>query len=346
MTLIYFVLVLGITIFIHELGHFIFAKKAGIYVYEFSLGMGPKIFEFNRKNDETTYSIRLFPIGGYVSMSGEEVEIDERVPEEQRFQSKTWGQRLLTIVAGVMFNFLLAIVFLFIVGLVLGVPTNKPIINSLEEDYPIYQTELEPGDQIIKINDTKINSVDRMLLELQLNNGKDITMEVISKDQIKKEVTITPKKVEENGVEVYRYGFSLENNITKGIIPSIKFAFTKTANLIEQMVVIIKSLVTGKLQLTALTGPVGIYSIVGETAQAGFINLVYLTAFLSINVGFINILPFPAFDGGRLLFLVIEKIKGSPISTRVENIIHNIGFSLLMLLMILVTYNDILRLLK
>ncbi|MDD2519081.1 MAG: site-2 protease family protein, partial [Bacilli bacterium] len=118
MTIIYFVLVLGITVFIHELGHFIFAKKAGIYIYEFSIGMGPRLFKFERANDETVYSIRLFPIGGYVSMSGEEVEVAENVPVEKRFQSKTWIQRFLTIVAGVTFNFLLAIVLLFIVGLV------------------------------------------------------------------------------------------------------------------------------------------------------------------------------------------------------------------------------------
>lgn len=346
MTLIYFVLVLGITVFIHELGHFIFAKKAGIYIYEFSLGMGPRLFKFKRKNDETEYSIRLFPIGGYVSMSGEEVEIDERVPVEQRFQSKPWVHRFLTIIAGVIFNFLLAILLLFIVGLIVGAPTNTPVIHSLDENFPISQTELAPGDKIVKINNKKIRSVDRLLLELQLNNGKEITMEVISKDKVRKTATLTPQKVEEDGTEVYRYGFSLENKIDKGILPAIKYAFVKTGSLIEQMAIIISALITGKLQLNALTGPIGIYSIVGETAKAGLINVIYLIAFLSINVGFINILPIPAFDGGRLLFLVIEKIKGSPVSTKVENIIHNIGFSLLMLLMVLVTYNDILRLLK
>ena len=110
MTLIYMILILGIIVFIHEFGHFIFAKKAGIYVYEFSLGMGPRLFKFKRKNDETEYSLRLFPIGGYVQMAGEELEVDEKIPENMRMQSKTWVQRFLTIIAGIMFNFILAIV--------------------------------------------------------------------------------------------------------------------------------------------------------------------------------------------------------------------------------------------
>ncbi|MDD2181717.1 MAG: RIP metalloprotease RseP [Bacilli bacterium] len=346
MTFIYFVLVLGITVFIHELGHFIFAKRAGIYIYEFSLGMGPRIFKFNRPNDETEYSIRLFPIGGYVSMSGEEVEIDESVPKEKRFQSKTWIQKFLTIVAGVLFNFILAIVLLFIVGLVVGSPQNTPIIDSLDEEYPTYSTELKPGDEIVKVNNKKIRSVDRLMMELQLNSGKDLTFEVIDKNNNVKTVELEPKKIEENGKEVYKYGFSIDNTITRGILPSVKFAFVKTGNLIEQMVIIVTSLVTGQLKLNALAGPIGIYGIVGETARTGLINIVYLIAFLSINVGFINIMPFPAFDGGRLLFLVVEKIKGSPINAKVENVVHNIGFSLLILLMLVVTYNDILRLFK
>ena len=128
MTLIYFIFVLGITVLIHELGHFIFAKKAGIYIYEFSLGMGPKLFSWHRKNDETMYAIRLFPIGGYVSMAGESVEYDEEIPKEKHLQEKTWMQRFLTIIAGVAFNFLLALILLFIVGLIEGSPSKETYI--------------------------------------------------------------------------------------------------------------------------------------------------------------------------------------------------------------------------
>ena len=146
MTIIYFILILGITVFIHELGHFIFAKKFGVYVYEFSIGMGPRLFKFNRKNDETDYCIRLFPIGGFVQMAGEEVEVDEKIPENKRLQSKPAYQRLLIMVAGVMMNFLLAIVLLFCIGLF-----NKVTFNNLYvEDSTI--TGLNNNDKIIAVN--------------------------------------------------------------------------------------------------------------------------------------------------------------------------------------------------
>lgn len=346
MTFIYFVLVLGITVFIHELGHFIFAKKAGIYVYEFAIGMGPKLFKFNRKNDETTYSIRLFPIGGYVQMAGEEIEVDQNIPFERRMQSKNWVQRFLTIIAGVLFNFILAIILLFIVALINGAPQNKPYIGELDSEYPASKTELREGDLITEINGEKIRSVDRLMFELQINNGKKIDMQVKDANGIIKNVSIAPIKKTSEGKEYYKYGFSLENEIEKGVLPSIKYAFVKTGNLIEQMWLIIGALVTGQLSLNSLAGPIGIFNIVGETAKAGFINLIYLLGFLSINVGFINLLPIPAFDGGRLLFLIIEKIMGRPINQKVENIIHSVGFVLLMSLMLVITYNDILRLFK
>jgi regulator of sigma E protease len=346
MTLLYFILVLGVTVFIHELGHFIFAKRAGIYVYEFALGMGPKLFKFKRKNDETVYSIRLLPIGGYVQMAGEEIEVDDNIPMDRRMQSKGWWQRFLTIIAGVLFNFILAIILLFTVAMINGAPESKPYIGVIDSNYPIAQTELQSGDLITKINGIKVGSVDRLVLELQINTGKEINIQTKDSSGNIKNVKVSPVKEEIDGTEYYRYGFSLSNDIDKGIIPSIKYAFVKTGNLIEQMFLIIGALVTGKLSLNNLAGPVGIFNIVGESAKAGFVNLIYLIGFLSINVGFINLLPIPAFDGGRLLFLIIEKIMRKPINPKVENIIHTVGFVFLMSLMIIITYNDILCLFK
>ena len=129
-TIIAFIFILGVTVTIHEFGHFLFAKKAGIYVYEFSIGMGPRLFKFKRKNDETDYSIRLLPIGGYVQMAGEDIEVDKNIPKDKLLQSKTWIQRFLTMIAGVMFNFLLAIVVLFIIALVKGVTLDATRIDT------------------------------------------------------------------------------------------------------------------------------------------------------------------------------------------------------------------------
>lgn len=346
MTIIYFILILGIIVCIHEFGHFLFAKKAGIYVYEFSIGMGPRLFKWNRKNDETEYSIRLLPIGGYVQMAGEDLEADKKseIPKEKQMQNKKWYQRFLTIIAGVMFNFILAIVLLFVIALINGAPSLGTKIGEVSHGSPAEIAGLEKNDKIIKVGNRKINNSDILMLELQVGKGNSTTFVVEKENGNKKTVEIIPKKIEVDGTESYQYGFSLEAKVSRNILDCIKYAFGKTLSLIEQMIFIIAYLFMGKLSLNSLAGPVGIFQVVGETAKAGFLNIIYLIAFMSINVGFINLLPIPAFDGGRLLFLIIEKIKGSPVSPKVENAIHGVGFILLMLLMVLITYNDIIRL--
>ncbi len=346
MTIIYFILILGIIVCIHEFGHFLFAKKSGIYVYEFSIGMGPRLFKWKRKNDETEYSIRLLPIGGFVQMAGEDLEADQKsqIPKEKQMQNKKWYQRFLTIIAGVMFNFILAIVLLFVISLIHGAPSLGTTIGEVTPNSPADQAGLEKHDKIIKVGNKKVNNSDMLMLQLQVISNKETTFVVLKQDGTEKTLSITPKKVTIHKQEGYQYGFSLESKTSHGLLPSLKYAFSKTASIVEQMIFIIGYLFMGKLSLSSLAGPVGIFQVVGETAKTGILNILYLIAFMSINVGFINLLPIPAFDGGRLLFLVIEKIKGSPVSPKIENTVHAIGFMLLMLLMVVITYNDILRL--
>ena len=176
-------------------------------------------------------------------------------------------------------------------------------------------------------------------------NGKDKMNVTIERDGKEQAIQITPKKVKTDGQVTYQYGFSLKNHLVHNVWMAVQYGFTKMFSLIHQMILIIWYLLIGKLSLSSLAGPVGIYSVVDQTAKAGFLNLVYLVGFLSLNVGFINLLPIPAFDGGRLLFLIIEKIKGSPVKPRIENTVHAIGFVFLMILMVVITFNDILRLL-
>ena len=343
MTLIYFILILGVIILIHEFGHFIFAKKAGIYVYEFSIGMGPRIFKWTRKNDETEYSIRLIPIGGFVQMAGEEIEDDPEVPKDKKFSVKTFGQKFMTVIAGIMNNFLLAIFLYFIIALFTGAPQNKAIVGEISEDYPAYTSGLQTGDRILKLNGKDASTYDTLALELQVNTGEDITLEV-ERDGQTVEVELTPKKVKEDGEDIYRYGFAITDEVETGFFASLKYAFSKTFSLIHQMILIIGYLITGNLGLNSLAGPVGIFGIVGTAADAGIWSVLSLIALLSVNVGFINLLPIPAFDGGRLLFIIIEKIKGKPVDPKLENTIHAVGLFLLMALMLLITYNDIIRL--
>lgn len=333
MTIIYFILVLSITVCVHEFGHFLFAKKAGIYVYEFSIGMGPRLLKFNRKNDETDYSIRLLPIGGYVQLSGESIEIDENIPENQRMQSKTWKQRFLTVIAGVMFNFIFAFIIFFIFGLVKGNNIGSVVIDQVPEGGSAYKTNLKSGMVITKINGVKVNNQDRFLLEYQISYGK--TLELTTLFNGKEEVINVP--FEDN------YGFTLKENVKYGFFEAIKYASLKFTSLVEQMFLIIFYLITGDLKLNALSGPIGIYNIVGESAKIGLIYVIYLMGYLSLNVGFINLLPIPAFDGGRILFMLIEKLRRKPLNPKVENTIHSIGFILLMVLMIIITVNDITR---
>ena len=342
MTLIYMILILGIIVFIHEFGHFLFAKRAGIYVYEFSLGMGPRIFKFNRKNDETDYCLRLFPIGGFVQMAGEEIEADLKIPEDRRMQSKTWIQRFLTIIAGIMFNFILAIIVFFIVGIMNGASQNKPYISIVEDG--INSNVVNVGDRIISVNGKKVVFTDVLVLDVHMNSGKPLNMKVRGTDGVERDVVLNPIEVNEDGNISDKYGLGLVDEVKTGVLASIKYAFVKFASLITQMVMVIINLFTGRLGMSSLSGPVGIFNVVGETAKAGFVNLIYLTGFISLNVGFMNFLPLPALDGGRLLFLIIEKIKGSKADAKVENTIHTVGFVLLMILMLVITFNDIIKL--
>ena len=339
-TLIAFIFILGVTVTIHEFGHFLFAKKAGIYVYEFSIGMGPRLFKFNRKNDETDYSIRLLPIGGYVQMAGEDIEVDKNIPKDKQLQSKTWLQRFLTMVAGVMFNFLLAIVVLFIVALINGVTLDATKISKSSIK------GLKVGDRIVSVDGKFVNNYDKLALELSVAGNHKFDMKVKHSDNTYSTVTVKPKAVytKNNKLKGYTYGFEITGKYEHSFLSSIKYAFTKFFSIVEQMFFTVWYLITGKISLKLLSGPVGIFSIVGTAAKTGFVSVLSLLALISVNVGFINLLPIPAFDGGHILFLIIEKIKGSKVNPKVENTIHTIFFILLMALMLYITFNDILRL--
>ncbi len=346
MTIIYFILILGGIVFFHELGHFLFAKKAGVYIYEFSIGMGPQLFKWKSKKDETMYSIRLLPIGGFVQMAGEEIDPDENIPKEKRMQSKTWLQRFSIMIAGIFFNFVLAIVLLFVVGLINGTPKKETYIGVIDKNSSAYNAGLRENFEILQVNGKKASTKDILSLELIANVKKEVEIKYKNENGNVEIAKFKADTIDENGTTNYKYGFSLINQKQRGFFSSIKYAFTKTIELIEYMFFVIWYLITGKISLTNLSGPIGIFTMVGETAKEGLINLVYLMAIISVNVGFINFLPLPAFDGGRILFLIIEKIKGSPVNPKIENIIHTVGLGLLMLLMVFITYNDILRIFR
>ena len=307
--------------------------------------MGKRLWYF--KKGETEYSIRLIPLGGYVSLAGESVEVDENVAKENRLQSKSAWQRFMIMYAGPGFNFVLATFLLFISALIFGSYSNKAVIGAVEQSYPAYKAGIRANDLILKIDDKKIKSWDDAMWEIQMSSGKTLVFDIKDTNDAYKTISVTPEKiVEEDGVSRYVYGIGRSDNKNHGLISAIDYAYSKTGSTFKLMGNTIKSLFVGKVGVDELSGPIGIYSVVDNQSKAGIENIIYLIAFLSINVGVINLIPFPAFDGGRILFLIIEKIKGSPVDPKLENTIHNIGFMLLLLLMVYVTFNDIFRIFK
>lgn len=348
-TLILLILILGILVFVHELGHFLVAKKTGVYVSEFSIGMGPQIFKWNRKNDPTMYSIRLFPIGGFCAMAGEVVEeTDKKLKKNQYMCNKKPIEKFAILIAGVTMNFILALVIFFVQGLIWGSSEQLSYINLVTPNSAIAKSGIVEGDRVVSINGVKTNTWDKIQVALALKHDSK-TYEFVVKKQdgsINKYEVVPNIEKNEKGEEVKVFGFGVGNTLNKGFIKSLKYAFIKFYSVISSMSLIIIKLFSGALGLSSLSGPVGMYTVVDQSAKLGIQNLLFLTAYLSVNLGFINVLPFPAFDGGRIVFVIIEKIKGSPVTPKVENWFHTIGFALLMILMLLVTYQDILRLFK
>ena len=344
LSLIIFILILGAIVTVHEFGHFIFAKLSNTYVYEFSIGMGKKLFGKKRKDGETEFCIRAVPIGGYVMIAGEDLE-DEKIPKDRQMCNKSFLQKFIVLFAGAFNNFIFAFIILFISAIIYGAAITKPYIGDVSPDYPAYTAGLEKGDLLLSLNGTKITNWDKALVMLQTSKGNEMTFKVLKQDGSTKEYKVAPiKEKDSEGNESYKFGIATKYEKEYGFTKSLSYAWNKTISLFGSMWDTLKYLFNGKVSINQLSGPVGIYSVVDSQAHQGMEALLYLVAYLSINVGIINLLPFPAFDGGRILFLFIEKIFRKPVSKNVENTIHSIGFMLIIGLLIYVTFNDIIKL--
>ena len=343
--LILFILILGSIVFVHEFGHFMMAKLTGVYVYEFAIGMGPKLW--SKKGKETEYTLRAIPIGGFCMMAGEDLEDDDlkKVPKNKRLQSKKPWQRFLIMFFGAGNNFIFAILLLFAIGLIWGGSSMEPVVTSVLKNSAAANSGIEAGDRILEINGHSISTTDDISLYLAVADPEEASdIKVEKENDSVKTYSVQPKKKKVDGQTTYQYGIGMQQEVQHGFLAAIQFTYKKTISVFKQMGVTVGYLFTGGISISQLSGPVGIFSIVGDQSSAGIMNIIYLVAFLSINVGFINLLPIPAFDGGHILFIIIEKIKGSPVNPETENKIHTIGLFLLMLLMVVITFNDILRL--
>ncbi|WP_227935842.1 RIP metalloprotease RseP [Alkalihalobacillus deserti] len=411
-TLLSVIIIFGLLVFIHEWGHLYFAKRAGILCREFAIGFGPKIFSWKR--NETVYTIRLLPLGGFVRMAGEDPEmvdikpgfeiglvfnqkrkvskiivnnkskhpdafvvqvekidlehnliieayndegeriqyqVDEQAklvqdeletqiaPWNRQFGSKTVGQRALAIFAGPLMNFVLAVVILIAFALFQGMPVDEAQVGDVSPDSAASEAGLLEGDRVIAIEGQPIDTWNEMTDIIQKNPKEPIVFEVERNGQ---QVTIPVTPDERVGQFGDSEGFvGIARPTEFSLLGSIVFGFTQTYAFMSMIFEVLGMIVTGQFSLDYVAGPVGIYNYTGEAAAMGIFVLMQWAAALSVNLGIINLLPIPAMDGGRLIFIGIEAVRGKPMDPQKEGLVHFVGFALLMLLMIVVTWNDI-----
>lgn len=330
MYIILAILAFGVLIFVHELGHFTLAKINGVRVEEFSIGMGPKIF--SKQGKETKYSLGLFPIGGYVSMMGEE----QAVEDERSFSTKSPLRRITIIVAGVCMNYILAICIF--TGYINNFGYTNTFVNNIKANSPAYEAGLQEGDTFVKVNGLKVFTYDDIQAGVILSKGNPIDV-VVNRDGEKKEFTITPSVSEETGA--YAIGVEFTRVTDPGIGKSFTQSFNQTASLVSQTFKGLGMMFTGKANLkTDVGGPVTIIKMSAATAKAGIWPLLYFTAFLSVNLAVFNLLPFPALDGGWTVILLIELITRRKVPNKIVEGLNYVGFMILIGLMVLVTVKD------
>lgn len=328
MTAIVFIIVFGMLVFIHEFGHFATAKMAGITVHEFALGMGPKIFSY--QGEETLYSLRALPIGGYVRMEGEDEESDK----DGSFSQKSPWKRLAVIAAGPFMNFVLAIIVITALFMMDGFPVNK--IGELIDGAPAQAAGLQIGDEIIMIDGKDVGSWDDVVTTI--SGAETDTLEVtIVRDGMKKNLTIQATTEEDTGRRI----IGIRPMFEKDLLLSIKYSFMGVFFTIQAILQYLGSLLMGQGDFSQVSGPVGIYNAVSQASQTGLKSILNITGMLSINLGLINLLPFPALDGGRIIFIGLEILRGKPIDQEKEGFVHFIGFVILMTLMVLLVMKDL-----
>ncbi len=339
-------LVFGAIIFFHEFGHFLLAKKNGIYVNEFAVGMGPTLFSFTKK--ETKYSLKLIPMGGYCMMLGEE----EEVADEHSFSAKSVWARLSVVLAGPIFNFILAFILSVVLIAVCGY--DAPVIGKFSENSPAKEAGLMEGDMITDYNGHRIYNFREVLVYMQFNqSGKDISL-TVDRDGEELDFTFSPEKAE-NG---YLMGIYSNGRTKDGIWNTLKYSALELRYQIKTTILSLEYLIGGKLGLKNLSGPVGIVSMMSDTINEAkdsangdtsvavinvILNIVNFCILLSANLGVMNLLPIPALDGGRTVFLLFEAIFRKKIPTDKEAFVNTIGFMLLIGLMIVVMFQDVLK---
>jgi len=356
MNIIIFIIILAALILVHELGHLLAAKKVGMRVDEFGIGLPPKAATLFTK-DETKYTLNWIPFGGFVRIFGEnpgEESISGQESSRSFVNKPKWAQALV-LVAGVAFNILFAWLLISI-GFMTGLPApvdysdnvrNASLtVTSVLADSPASEAGLQVGDEILNVGNIENPTPEDLQNYIQSHGSEEIVIEYM-RGEISEEILVSPE-LNESGVPMIGISMdiigTLKLNPVEALWEGVKMTVSLTGAVIVGLGSFFLSAFTGGADLSQVTGPVGIVGLVGDASNLGLVYLLSFTAFISINLAVINLIPFPALDGGRLLFVLIEKIKGSPIPTKVFNALNGIGFAILILLMIIVTISDVVRL--
>jgi len=347
-TIIATVIVLGVLIFVHELGHFWVAKRSKVGVVTFSLGFGPKLF--GKKVGETHYQVSLIPLGGYVKMIGEEP--GEKIPPEllaKSFSDQPVGKRLGIVFAGPFFNFLFALIAFALIFMV-GMPTMLPEVGEVKPDYPAHQAGLRKGDRILEVNGTPVKRWENLAKIIHDSHGRPLSLKV-EREKKTFQVSVTPQISTQKDI----FGDEVRVGLI-GISPSGSFfverfdPFTATYRALlqcwrftELTAISIVKIFEGKVSAKTIGGPILIAQLAGQQAKAGTLSLIFFMAVISINLVILNVLPIPILDGWYILIFLVEGITGKPVSLKLRERAQQVGIFIIILIMLLVFYNDLSR---
>jgi regulator of sigma E protease len=324
----------------HELGHFTVAKLCHIKVNEFAVGMGPAIFKIKR--GETLYALRILPIGGYCAMEGE----DEDSPDERAFNSRPIWQRMLVLIAGAFTNIITGFILIVIITSMSGLIGTSIVAKFDAKSTSNAAGGMKVGDEITRINGASVHVTSDIMYDLVLDSDGVVDIQVKRAGQIVNLKNVRfPMVSDGNGGKVMSLDFKVlgENRSFSRVMHE---SYYQTISMVRLVWMTFFELFKGRFGLKDLAGPIGTTAAVGQAASYGILNLLNVAALIAVNLGVVNLFPLPALDGGRLLFLVVEAIRHKPVNPRYEGYVHFVGFAMLMLLMVVVSYNDILRLIK
>lgn len=336
MTIFLVILLFVILIFPHELGHFVAAKLCGVQVNEFAFGMGPVILK--KQGKETLYSIRAFPVGGFCAMEGEDTE--EATENPRAFNNKSWWKKIIILVAGAAMNIIIAFLVMIFAAVYMGTPTTT--INSVTDGGAASMAGIQAGDKIVRVSDSRVDSWEEFVGCIQKEIKADKTISItVERNGKEKTFSLSPHR-QKNG----KYVIGVISKQRHNLFIGMKNGMASTVKMTKALFESFKMLFTSKEAINQVSGPVGMIKIVSDAAGLGVFYYLYLVALISLNLAIFNLLPLPALDGGRIIFVIIRMFTGKAISDKVEARVHMIGMALLLTLTVFVTWNDIMRLIR